>query len=144
MIWNLLIAVDLQQALSQILLIISSKNYIKKYIDYKGFLEYEKVVGDSLNAENVAKQYLMKNQKKHLKIHFSFAKESYRFILLFCKIIYIQKMDSLKKFNESLWRNIESFYSNLNLKNVYKSDYNHEKNVWNNFWMKRFGCYYNL
>lgn len=93
---------DLQQALSQILLIISWKNYIKKYIDYKGFLEYEKVVGDSLNAGNVAKQHLMKNQKKHLKIHFSFAKESNRFILLFCKIIYIQKMDSLKKFNESL------------------------------------------
>lgn len=54
-------------------------------------------------------------------------------------------MDSLSKFNETVLPNKESFYSNLNLENIFNSDHEHSKKVWNIFFhMKNIGDYHDL
>lgn len=53
-------------------------------------------------------------------------------------------MDSLNKFNETLWSNKRSFYSKLNLESIWNSDRNYGNKVWNTFEMKNIGDYYDL
>ena len=66
-------------------------------------------------------------------------------ILLLIKGVYpYEYMDNWEKFNETSLPNKESFYSNLNMKNIDDIDYRHGNNVFNNFKLKNLGEYHDL
>ena len=45
-------------------------------------------------------------------------------------------MDSLKRFDETLFPDKENFYSNLNMENISDADYKHAQKVWKSFEIK--------
>ena len=53
-------------------------------------------------------------------------------------------MDSWEKFNETSLPDKESFYSNLNMKNITDIDYRHAKNIFSKFNIKNLGEYHNF
>ena len=48
-------------------------------------------------------------------------------------------MDSLKRFDETLFPDKENFYSNLNMENISDADYKHAQKVWKSFEIKNIG-----
>ena len=68
-----------------------------------------------------------------------------QYYLLTRKGIYpYEYMSSWDKFEESQLPPIESFYSNLNMYNVSKDDYQHAQKVWKEFGIRNLGDYHNL
>ena len=53
-------------------------------------------------------------------------------------------MDNWERFNETLLRSKESFYSNLNMQNIDDIDYRHGNNVFKRFKLKNLGEYHDL
>ena len=53
-------------------------------------------------------------------------------------------MDNWERFNETSLPNKESFYSNLNMENIYDIDYRHGNNVFNKFELNNLGEYRDL
>ena len=53
-------------------------------------------------------------------------------------------MSSWDKFEESQLPPIEAFYSNLNISNVSKDDYQHAQKVWKEFGIHNLGDYHDL
>ena len=51
-------------------------------------------------------------------------------------------MDNWERFNETSSPNKESFYSNLNIKNIKDIDYTHGNNVFNKLRLNNLGEYY--
>ena len=48
-------------------------------------------------------------------------------------------MDSLKRFDETLFPDKENFYSNSNMENISDADYKHAQKVWKSFEKKNIG-----
>ena len=68
-----------------------------------------------------------------------------KFILLLRKGVYpYEYMDNWERFNETLLPSKESFYSNLNVENIYDIDYRHGNNVFKRFKVKNLGEYHDL
>ena len=53
-------------------------------------------------------------------------------------------LDRWKRFDETLFPDIEDFYSNLKMKGVIYADYRHPKKVWKYFKIKNLGEYDDL
>ena len=53
-------------------------------------------------------------------------------------------MDNWERFNETSLPNKESFYNNLNMKNIDDIDYRHDNNVFKRFKSKNLGEYHDL
>ena len=53
-------------------------------------------------------------------------------------------MDGFDKFDEKGLPSIENFYSKLTCEDISNSDYNHAKNVWEEFKCKTMGDYHDL
>ena len=53
-------------------------------------------------------------------------------------------MDNWKRFNETSLPNKESFYNNLNMKNIEDIDYRHGNNVFKRLKLKNLGEYHDL
>ena len=66
-----------------------------------------------------------------------------KFVLLLRKGLY-EYMDSWEKFNEKSLPNKESFYSELNKKDITDEDYTHAQKVWKLFEIKNLGEYHDL
>ena len=53
-------------------------------------------------------------------------------------------MDSWERFDETSLPKKEDFYSNLNMEAITNVDHKHEKRVWKNFKIEKFGEYHDL
>ena len=53
-------------------------------------------------------------------------------------------MNDWNKFNETELPTIDTFYSELNLKNISNEDFKHAQNVWNTFNIKNLAKYHDL
>ena len=68
-----------------------------------------------------------------------------KFILLLRKgVCPYEYMDNWKRFNETSLPNKESFYNNLNMKNIEDIDYRHGNNVFKRLKLKNLGEYHDL
>ena len=68
-----------------------------------------------------------------------------KFLILLRKGVYPYRyMDDWNKFNEKVLPSKESFYSNLTLENITKTDYAHANNVFKKFYINNLGEYHNL
>ena len=68
-----------------------------------------------------------------------------KFLILLRKGVYpYEYMDEWNKFNEKVLPSKESFYSNLTLENITKTDYAHANNVFKKFNINNFGEYHGL
>ena len=68
-----------------------------------------------------------------------------KFIMLLRKGVYRNEyMDEWNKFNEKVLTSKESFYSNLTLEDITKTDYAHENNVFKKFNINNLGEYHDL
>ena len=68
-----------------------------------------------------------------------------KFVLLLRKGVYpYEYMDSWWRFNETLLPLKESFYDELNLKDISDKDYSHAQKVWDVFETKKLGEYHDL
>ena len=68
-----------------------------------------------------------------------------KFIMLFRKGVYpYEYIDGWDKFNENITPSKESFYSNLTLENITKTDYAHANNVFKKFNINNLGEYHDL
>ena len=68
-----------------------------------------------------------------------------KFILLFKKGIYpYEYMNNWNRYNETELPSIDKFYSNLNLKDISKKEYEHAQKVWKVFNIKNLGEYNDL
>ena len=65
--------------------------------------------------------------------------------MLLRKVVYpYEYMDGWDKFNETLIPSKESFYSNLTMENISKTDYRHANNVFKTFKLNNLGDYHDL
>ena len=117
---------------------------VDKHIDKNGeerdqFIDSFKFMASSLNL-------LMNNLVKGGRKLFGFEDYSeQQYNLLTRKGIYpYEYMSSWDKFEESQLPPIESFYSNLNMTNVSKDDYQHAQSVWSEFKIINLGDYHDL
>ena len=68
-----------------------------------------------------------------------------KFLILLRKGVYpYEYMDDWNKFNEKVLQRKESFYSNLTLENITKTDYAHANNVFKKFNINNLGEYHDL
>ena len=68
-----------------------------------------------------------------------------KFILLLRKGVYpYEDMDNWEKLDETTIPPKEAFYSELNLEGISDADYAHAQKVWEVFWIKNRGGYYDL
>ena len=68
-----------------------------------------------------------------------------KFLILLRKAVYpYEYMDDWNKFNEKVLPSKESFYSNLTLENITKTDYAHANNVFKKFNINNLGEYHDL
>ena len=68
-----------------------------------------------------------------------------KFIFLLRKGVYpYEYMDSCKRFDETLLRKTEDFYSSLNTENITSIDYRHAKRLFKNFNNNNLGHYHDL
>ena len=96
------------------------------------------------------KQYYQKDFNKELikrsaSMYNFFNKDFNKFILLLRKGVYpYEYMDNWERFDVTLLPSKESFYSNLNMKNIDDIDYRHGNNVFKRFKLKNLGEYHDL
>ena len=122
-----------------------------KCLDCESCLDYIKTKNKKLILKCFnCKQHYEKGFNKELIERFASTYEFCngnlnKFTLLLRKGVYpYEYLDNLEKFNETSLPNKESFYSNLNMKNIDDIDYRHGNNVFKRFKLKNLGEYHDL
>ena len=122
-----------------------------KCVDCESCLDYIKTKDEKLIFKCFnCKSYYEKDFNKELIKKFASTYEFCignldKFILLLRKGVYpYEYMDNWERFNETSIPNKESFYSNLNMENVYDIDYRHGNNIFKRFKLKNLGEYHDL
>ena len=115
------------------------------------FLDYirnknEKLILKCFNCETYYRKKFNKELIKKLASTYEFCnKDHNKFILLLRKGVHpLEYMDNWERFNEMSLPSKESFYSNLNMKNIDDIDYRHGNNVFKRFKLKNLGEYQDL
>ena len=146
-----MIVIDLCHHLYLNLLIIYHNIIIhnNKCADCKSCLDYiktknEKLILKCFNCETYYRKKINKELIKRFKSTYEFCnKYLNKFILLLRKGVYpYVYMDNWERFNETSLPNKESFYSNLNIKNIDDIDYRHSNNVFKIFKLKNLEEYH--
>ena len=122
-----------------------------KCLDCESCLDYIKTKNKKLILKCFnCKQHYEKGFNKELIERFASTYEFCngnlnKFTLLLRKGVYpYEYLDNLERFNETSLPNKESFYSNLNMKNIDDIDYRHGNNVFKRFKLKNLGEYHDL
>ena len=124
-------------------------------LDYVWITKNQKLLLKCFNCNNYYKKKFNKELIKKSKNMYSFCNNDTtgsssserinKFILLLRKDVYpYEYMDNWERFNETSLPSKESFYSNLNMKNIEDIDYRHGNNVFNKFKLNNLGDYHDL
>ena len=141
----------MSSSLSKLVDNLSEGIHNNKCADCKSCLDYiktknEKLILKCFNCETYYRKKINKELIKRFKSTYEFCnKDLNKFILLLRKGVYpYECMDNWEKFNETSLPNKESFYSNLNMKNIDDIDYRHGNNVFKIFKLKNLEEYHDL
>ena len=130
--------------------------YLKEFIiihaiSCKSCLNYirtknEKLILKCFNCKTYYEKDFNKELIKRFASTYEFCNKNLnKFILLLRKGVYPYKyMDNWERFDETLLPGKESFYSNLNMKNIDDIDYRHGNNMFKRFKLKHLGEYHDL
>ena len=139
----------MSSSLSKLVDNLSEGIHNKKCVNCKSWLDYiktknEKLILKCFNCEQYYKTKFNKELIKRFKSTYEFCnKDLNKFILLLRKGVYsYEYMDNWERFNETLLPSKESFYSNLNMKNIDDIDYRLGNNVFKRFKLKNLGEYH--
>ena len=137
--------------LSKLIDNLSEELHNNKCLDCESCLDYMKTKNEKLILKCFnCKQNYEKDFNKELIKRFASTYEFCngnlnKFILLIRKGVYpYEYMDNWEMFDETSLPNKESFYNNLNMKNIEYIDYRHGNNVFKRFKLKNLGEYQNL
>ena len=141
----------MSSSLSKLVDNLSEGIHNNKCVDCKSCIDYiktknEKLILKCFNCETYYRKQFNKELIKRFASTYEFCnKDLNKFILLLRKGVYLYEcMDNWERFNETLLPSKESFYSNLNMKNVDDIDYRHGNNVFKRFKLKILGEYHDL
>ena len=141
----------MSSSLSKLVDNLSEGIHNNKCADCKSCVDYiktknEKLILKCFNCETYYRKKINKELIKRFKSTYEFCnKDLNKFILLLRKGVYpYECMDNWEKFNETSLPNKESFYSNLNMKNIDDIDYRHGNNVFKIFKLKNLEEYHDL
>ena len=122
-----------------------------KCVDCKSDLSYMKVIDKALifRCFNCKKNYEKEINKELIERFASTYKfcnnDLNKLVMLLRKGVYpYEYMDGWDKFNKTSIPNKESFYSNLTMENITKTDYIHANNVFKTFKLNNLGDYHDL
>ena len=106
----------------------------------------EKLIFKCFNCkQNYEKDFNKELIKRFANTYEFCNKNLINFILLLRKGVYsYEYMDNWGRFDGTSLPNKESFYSNLNMENIYDIDYRHGNNVFKRFKLKKLGEYHDL
>ena len=120
-------------------------------INCKSCLDYiktknEKLIFKCFNCRTYYEKDFNKELIKRFASTYEFCNKNLnKFILLLRKGVNpYEYMDNWERFDETSLPNKESFYSNLNMKNIDDIDYRHGNNVFKRFKLKHLGEYHDL
>ena len=106
----------------------------------------EKLIFKCINCEKDYEKEFNKQLMERFENTYKFCDNDLnKFLILLKKGVYpYEYMDEWNKFNEKVLPSKESFYSNLTLENITKTDYAHAKNVFKKFNINNLGEYNDL
>ena len=109
-------------------------------------IKNENLILECYNCKQRYKKKFNKELIKRFPSTYSFYNNDLnKFILLLRKGVYpYEYMGNWERFNETSLPSKESFYSNLNMKNIEDIDYRHGNNVFNKFKLNNLGDYHDL
>ena len=115
-------------------------------LDYVRSTKSEKLILKCFNCKQYYKKKFNKELIKRLASTYELCnKDLNKFILLLRKGVYpYEYMDNWERFDKTSLPNKESFYSNLNMKNINDIDYKHGNNVFKKSKLKHLGKYHDL
>ena len=138
-------------SLSNLLSNLSEGLHNDRCIDCKSCLDYMTTKDEQLIfrcfscKKNYEKDFNKELIKRFTNTYKFCNKDLNKFILLLRKAVYLYEyMDTWERFDEKLLPNKETFYSNLNIKNITDTDYGLANTVFKEFKLKNVGEYHDL
>ena len=117
----------------------------KSCLDYMNNKDEKLIFRCFICKKNYEKDFNRELIKRFANTYSFCSKDLNKFILLLRKGVYpYEYMDNWERFDETSLPDKESFYSNLNMENIYDTDYRHGNNVFEKFKLKHLGEYHDL